>query len=76
MADQNELTLEEMAKRVENLRLALLFGGSQEEATGHLGVLAEQEYLSAIAHLQLAQAAFMRAHYHQVRALAASPYRP
>ena len=65
--------LEKMAKAVETMHHGFLFG---DDYVSCLDPLAEQEFLAGLAYLKLAQAALMRAHYHQARALAASPYRP
>lgn len=64
---------EDAAKMVEKLHDELLFGHDDWQAG--LDVIAEQEVLQAIEFLRLAQRAFMKAHYHQLRAVVASPYR-
>ena len=56
------LELEILAKQVEALRGEMLF-----EDNDHEGMIAEQHYLSAVAHLELAQRALMLAHVHSMR---------
>lgn len=70
------MTLDDLARRCESLREEALFGGDSEpvEDAG-LDAMAEQELLSCLAYLELAQRAARRADIHQTRALVVSPYR-
>ena len=75
--------LEEFAKKIEQLRLVALFGGTDpltaDDAdavgTDGLDMLAELEYLAALGHLELAHCCARKADLLQARALATSPYR-
>ena len=60
-------TLQDYAKRADALHKDILFG-----TDGNSGAdpLAEQEYLIALSHLELAHRHFTMARFHQVRALA------
>lgn len=55
-------TLEEQAGAIEVLRREILC-----QENDHEGPFAEQHYLSALAHLELAQRELTLAHYHSVR---------
>ena len=60
------MTLRELAQAIEKLHLEALFGGEGNGVeTEGMNCFAEQELLSAFAHLRLAEAAAMRASYHQ-----------
>jgi len=65
--------LDGLAKQIEDLHAAVLFGDPIDERG--LDPLAELEFMTAAQLLALAAIAMRKADMHQTRALAASPYR-